>query len=207
MPSFHYANPAVVHWGPGCARERLGEEIRRLDARRVLLVTTRSALRDPRLAPAVEALLGDRLAGRFGEVGEHAPARSVMELAEAARAARADALVSLGGGSPIDAAKAAAFSLATGLDLRLPDSLARARGVKLGPVLPHVALPTTLSAAELSGGAGFSAEGTREKVGVAAPELRPAAALYDAELALATPLALWLSTGIRAVDHAVHREC
>jgi alcohol dehydrogenase class IV len=203
MPAFHYANPPVIHWGVGCARERLGEELQRLGARRVLLVTTRSAVRDPRLAPAVESLLGGRLAGRSGEVGEHAPARSVMEVAEAARAARADALVSLGGGSPIDAAKAAAFSLATGLDLRIPEALARARGAKLGQVLPHVALPTTLSAAELSGGAGFSAEGTREKVGVSAPELRPAAVLYDAELALPTPLALWLSTGIRAVDHAV----
>jgi alcohol dehydrogenase class IV len=83
MPAFHYANPPVIHWGVGCARERLGEELQRLGARRVLLVTTRSAVRDPRRAPAVESLLGGRLAGRSGEVGEHAPARSVMEVAEA----------------------------------------------------------------------------------------------------------------------------
>jgi alcohol dehydrogenase class IV len=69
--------------------------------------------------------------------------------------------------------------------------------------LPHVAIPTTLSVAELSSQAGFSAEGSLEKVGVAAPELMPAAVIYDAELAVRTPLELWLSTGIRAVDHAV----
>jgi alcohol dehydrogenase class IV len=202
MPTFRYANPEVIHWGAGCVRERLMEEVLRLGARRVLLVTTRSAEKDPRLAPAVEALLADRLAGRFAGVGQHAPARSVMEAVAVARGLRADALVSLGGGSPIDAAKATALSLATGIDLGTPEGLERARGARLADVLPHLAIPTTLSAAELSGSAGVSAEGTREKVGIAAPELRPAAVLYDADLALQTPLPLWLSTGIRAVDHA-----
>jgi alcohol dehydrogenase class IV len=203
MAAFHYANPRTIHWGAGCAPAELGRELDRLGARRAFLVTTRSAAADPRLAPAVEALLGARFAGRFAAVGQHAPVRSVVAAVEAARAARPDALVSLGGGSPIDAAKAVAFALAAGLDLSAPDAPARARGVTLERVLPHLAIPTTLSAAELSGAAGFSAEGTREKVGVAAPELLPTAVLYDGALALATPLELWLSTGLRAVDHAV----
>jgi alcohol dehydrogenase class IV len=201
VPTFRYANPQVIHWGEGALRE-LPAELDRVGARRVLLVTTASALADDRLAPAVERAIAGRLAGRC-TVAQHAPAASVMDAVEAARAAAADALVSLGGGSPIDAAKAAAFSLASGLDLRDPEAPARAREVKLGRVLPHVALPTTLSAAELSSSAGFSAEGTREKVGVAAPALGAAAVVYDAALAVQTPLPLWLSTGIRAVDHAV----
>jgi maleylacetate reductase len=203
MGTFQYANPEVIHWGPGCIREKLDSELRRAGARRALLITTGSSLRDPELGPRIEALLGDRLAGRFAGIGQHAPARSVMEAVQAARETRADVLVSLGGGSPIDATKAVAFSLATGLDLTLPDAPARARKAKVDRALPHLALPTTLSVAELSGSAGFSSEGTREKVGVAGPELRPAAVFYDAELALRTPLPLWLSTGIRAVDHAV----
>ncbi len=202
MPVHRHANPRTIHWGPGCVREQLDEELRAAGATRVLLVTTRSAAAHPHLAPAVEKVIGDRLAGRFEGIGQHAPAASVMEAVEAARAARADALVSLGGGSPIDAAKAVAFSLATGLDLRLPDAPARARGAAPSGTLPHVAIPTTLSAAEMSSAAGFSAEGTREKVGVSAPALTAAAVLYDAELAVHTPLPLWLSTGIRAVDHA-----
>jgi maleylacetate reductase len=202
MPTFQYANPALIHWGPGCVREKLPEELRKGGARRVLLVTTRSATQDPRLAPAIEALLGERLAGRI-TIGEHAPLRSVLEGVAAARTREVDALVSLGGGSPIDAAKAIAFSLTSGIDLALPDAQARGRQATLDRILPHVAIPTTLSAAELSGSAGYSAERTREKTGVASPALRPAAVLYDAELALATPLPLWLSTGVRALDHAV----
>src|SRR5437868_6150762 len=165
MPTFHYSNPEVIHWGAGCLREKLDSELRRVGGRRVFVVTTKSAVREPALAPAVEALPG--------------------------------------GGSPIDAAKTVSSSPATGLDVTLPDAPARARGAKLERVLPHLAVPTTLSVAELAGSAGFSAEGTKEKVGVAAPELRPAAVFYDADLAVKTPLELWLTTGIRGVDHAV----
>jgi alcohol dehydrogenase len=198
LAQFRYANPAVIHFGEGCVEPGLLEALG--PARRVLLVTTASALKDERLAPYVERLLGDRLLGR-AIIGQHAPAASVMEAAAAAR--DADALVSLGGGSPIDAAKAVAFSLATGLDLRAPDAPKRSRSLAVRGALPHFALPTTLSVAELSGSAGFSAEGTREKVGVNAPQLVPSAVFYDARLALSSPLPLWLSTGIRAVDHAV----
>src|SRR6266852_3332449 len=170
MPTFQYSNPEVIHWGAGSLREKLDAELRRVGGRRVFIVTTKSAVREPALAPAVEALLGDRFAGRFADIGQHAPARSVMDAVRAAREARADTLLSLGGGSPIDAAKTVAFSLATGLDVTLPDAPARARGAKLERALPHLAVPTTLSVAEL---------------------------------AVKTPLDLWLTTGIRAVDHAV----
>ena len=203
MPTFQYSNPETIHWGPGILREKLDAELKRVGARRVFVIATKSAVRDPALAPAVQALLGERFAGRFADIGQHAPARSVMAAVLAAREARADALLSVGGGSPIDAAKTVAFSLASGLDVTLPDAPARSRSVKLERTVPHLAVPTTLSVAELAGSAGFTAEGTKEKVGVAAPQLRPAAVFYDAELAVKTPLDLWLSTGIRAVDHAV----
>ena len=62
---------------------------------------------------------------------------------------------------------------------------------------------TTLSAAELSGLAGVTTETEHEKVGLRGQALIPTAVFFDAELSLETPLELWLSTGIRAVDHAV----
>ncbi|MBA2447546.1 MAG: iron-containing alcohol dehydrogenase, partial [Chloroflexi bacterium] len=203
--TFTYSNPTVVHWGPRCLTERLDGELRRLGARRAFVVTTRSVARDPVLIESLEVQLGDRLVGCFAGIGQHAPALSVAEAAVAAREARPDVLLSFGGGSPIDAAKAIAFALATDLDLADPSAPARAAEIStIGrPVLPHLAVPTTLSAAEMSGSAGFSAVETREKVGLRAPELLPAAVFYDAELSLQTPAELWLSTGIRAVDHAV----
>lgn len=190
MSWFRYGNPPLVVWGAGSV-VRLVDET----ARRVFLVTTRSV--NASLGEVIERLLGARLAGRFAGVRQHAPIDDVRAAAEAARAVKPDLLVSLGGGSAIDTAKSVAFMLATGLDL---GDLEAARGLE-PDALPHVAVPTTLSAAEMDGSAGLTVDG--EKVGVQAPTLMPRAVLYDAELATKTPLELWLSTGIRAVDHAV----
>lgn len=202
--SFEYANPEIIHWGEGCVARRLPAELDRLQASRAFVIATGSVARTPALLKAIEGALGHRLVGMHAGIGEHAPAEDVAVAVEAARRAAPTSLVSVGGGSPIDAAKTVAFALATGLDVAAPDAARRARGLALAGkrVLPHLAVPTTLSVAELSSAAGFSAPGTREKVGVAAPELRCAAVFYDGALAVHTPLDLWLATGVRAVDHA-----
>src|SRR5207253_2799120 len=98
-----------------------------------------------------------------------------------------------------------AFALATGLDLRDPDAASKARAFapRAAEMVAHLAIPTTLSAAELSGLAGFTTEAEHEKVGLRGEALIPQTVFFDAELSLQTPLDLWLSTGIRAVDHAV----
>ena len=63
-------------------------------------------------------------------------------------------------------------------------------------------MPTTLSVAELAAGAGFTND-SGDKAGMRDPRLLPETVIYDPELTLWTPLELWLSTGIRALDHAV----
>jgi maleylacetate reductase len=201
--TFSYANPARIHWGAGALEQHLGAELDRLGARRAVVVTTRSVAANPNLLGELEQRLGSRCVGAFSAIGQHAPAESVAAAVAAARAADADALISFGGGSPIDAAKSVAFALATGLDLSQPDAAGTARGMRPSRLLPHVAIPTTLSAAELSGLAGFTTETEHEKVGLRGEALIPAMVIFDAELSLHTPLELWLSTGIRAVDHAV----
>jgi alcohol dehydrogenase len=183
--------------------ERLDGELRRLRAEHVFVVTTRSVARNPDLLPALVERLGARCVGHFSAIGQHAPARSVADAVEAVREARPDALISLGGGSPIDATKAVALALATGLDLNDPSASARAASLEPRDLLPHVSVPTTLSVAELSGMAGFTSEDAHQKVGLRAEGMTPAVVFYDASLTLPTPIDLWLSTGIRAVDHAV----
>lgn len=179
MPTgvFTYSNPRVIHWGPGSIAQ-LGAELQRLEAPRVALVTTRSLLDSiSRLGfePAATVV-----------IGQHAPTAHVREGAEDIGLAGARAIVSFGGGSAIDAAKIISVRLA-GED---------------GNALPHIAVPTTLSAAELAAGAGFTNE-AGDKAGMRDPRLMPQAVIYDAELTLTTPMDLWLSTGIRALDHAV----
>ena len=203
--SFTYANPPRIHWGAGCLVDRLEQELTERKAQRVFVVSTRSVANHPELGGRLIGLLGTRCVGQFASIGQHAPAAAVAEATRAAAAANPDLLVSFGGGSPIDATKAVVFSLATGLDLSQPTAAQEARryNPSLDSVVPHVAIPTTLSVAELSGLAGFTTETEHEKVGLRGEVLLPRAVIFDAELSLHTPLELWLSTGIRAVDHAV----
>jgi maleylacetate reductase len=201
--TFKYANPGRIHWGAGCLPDRLADELEVLGAQRVFVISTQSVAGNAELGGRLSELLGQRQVGRFDAIGQHAPAASVVAAVEAARQARPDLIVSFGGGSPIDAAKSVAFALATGLDMADPRAAENARGLRPASLLPHLAIPTTLSVAELSANAGFSTEGEREKVGLRAEGLVPASVIYDAELSLHTPMELWLSTGIRAVDHAV----
>jgi maleylacetate reductase len=56
--------------------------------------------------------------------------------------------------------------------------------------------------AELAAGAGFT-DDTGTKAGMREPGLMPRAVIYDPSVTLGTPMELWLSTGIRALDHAV----
>jgi maleylacetate reductase len=181
---FAYANPPVIRWGAGSSAE-LADDVAGLGGTCVAIVTTRSLSAG---AGPLDRLRRTLPVAAAVTVGQHAPVAEVERATEAIDAAGADLIVSLGGGSPIDAAKIAALTVAERRSQDRP--------------LPHVAVPTTLSTAELASGAGFTdAEGS--KVGRRDPRMLPDVVVYDGELALSTPLELWLSTGIRALDHAV----
>jgi 3-oxoacid CoA-transferase len=185
---FRYANPPVVRWGEGSVQE-LPAEVERSGGTIVAVVTTRSVASNPSVMDRICALLpGDQPVGTV-TVGQHVPAAEIEQAAAEVAAHGADVVVSVGGGSPIDAAKIIARSVAD-------------RSDETAPSLPHVAVPTTLSTAELASGAGFT-DAAGKKVGRRDARMLPDAVIYDGELALETPLPLWLSTGIRALDHAV----
>jgi maleylacetate reductase len=173
---FNYSNPHIIHWGAGSV-SHLGSELTRLSTERTVLVTTRSLL------SSLDALSIKPAATVV--IAQHAPMSQIDAGFEEASSVRADGIVSFGGGSAIDAAKIISVRLANG-----------------GRALPHLALPTTLSVAELAAGAGFTNE-AGDKAGMRDPRLLVETVIYDAALTLATPMELWLSTGIRALDHAV----
>jgi alcohol dehydrogenase class IV len=174
---FTYSNPRVIHWGPGSVAQ-LGAELQRLEALRVGLVTTRS------LIASADRLGADPAATVV--IGQHAPMSQIRAGVEEARAAKVDGIVSFGGGSAIDAAKVISVQIADGD----------------GRPIPHIAIPTTLSVAELAAGAGYTND-AGDKAGMRDPRLMVETVIYDAALTLATPMQLWLSSGIRALDHAV----
>jgi alcohol dehydrogenase len=168
----------------------LGAELQRRHISRALVVTGTSLGRS-KLLDTVKGAAGAALAGVFTGAAQHVPSRSVDSLVDEARRLDADCLISFGGGSPIDTAKVAAMRL---LDDR-----------PAGAEIPHLAVPTTLSAGEFTPFGGVTDEAKRQKGGVGDQRLQPKVVILDPELTRETPAWLWASTGMRALDHAV--EC
>jgi maleylacetate reductase len=186
--SFHYANPRAIHFGAG-SLSQLGPELNRLQVTHVAVITTRSLVEERNLLNRVLGAMGEAQVKTTEVVTQHAPMTEIDAAIERTTQVGVDGIVSFGGGSAIDAGKVIAVKLADRHGLAY-------RG------LPHVAIPTTLSTAELAGSAGYTDE-AGDKAGMRDVRLLLDSVIYDAELTLATPMPLWLSTGIRALDHAV----
>ena len=208
------AQERIVHGLP--AGQAVRAEAERLGARRVFLVSGRSlgALADGPLQ-RVAAALGPLHAGTYAAVRAHSPREDVVAAAQAARAAGADLLVGVGGGSAIDAAKAVQVCLWHGLETPqameayrsgAPADIARpiappADGVRM------LAVSTTLSAPEFTGMAGITDTSTPAKQMFAHRLMVPRTAILDPGATLDTPMDLLFSTAIRSVDHAVECWC
>ena len=166
---------------------QLADEVKRVGGQRAFLITGKSLATQSNVVNRIEQALGSQHVGTFSSIRQHSPKGDVAQAAEQARTLKADVLISVGGGSPIDATKAMAQAI-------LQES---------GNLLPHIAIPTTLSAAEFSHLVGVTDESAKMKSGFADVKLAPRSVILDASLTLTTPMQLWLSTGIRSLDHAV----
>lgn len=180
---YHFTRLETVVFGVGKV-ESLGRELARRGAKRALIVTGKTLGRS-KLLDKVKNAAGPAIAGVFTGAAQHVPSHTVTELVEEARRVGADAMVSFGGGSPIDTVKNAAWQLMGAREIL------------------HIAMPTTLSAGEFTPGGGVTDESTKVKGGVADPRLQARVVILDPALTVETPAWLWASTGMRALDHAV----
>ncbi len=204
------AQERVLFGGP--AAEAVVTEAEHYGARRVFVTSTRSlAALDEGPLQDIECALGDRYAGTFSAISSHSPREDVIAAADAARAADADMLVAVGGGSVVDATKV--VQLCLWHDVLTPDALTPfAAGfernkpamfdVPYDPVR-MIAVPTTLSAADFTSRAGITNTEARTKMAFNHRMLVPRSVVLDPVVTLRTPEWLLYSTGIRALDHSV----
>jgi len=206
----------VVYGRPAGAALRA--EAERLGAKKVFITTSKSVAQSALLASIIDGL-GELHAGTYAGITAHSPRPCVVEGAAMARAAGADLIVAVGGGSVIDATKT--ILIALWQDVTTVDELDayRAGKPKEGAAPPSeairppadairmIAVPTTLSAAEFNAFAGISdpRKGIKESFGHRL--IVPRVIVLDPAATLATPMDLMLSTGLKAVDHAVERLC
>ena len=217
MRTLTFAFPAIerlVYGKPAAATLRAESE--RLGARRVFLIVSGTMNRTTDEVEKVRTALAERYAGGFDGIPPFTPRSAVVEAARAARTSDADLIVTFGGGSVTEAGKLVRLCLQhhiTDVDGFEPFRIiVDAQGKRTapayeGPAIPQIAIPTTLSAGEFHAGGGATDERLNVKQSYANPLMIPRVILFDPAPTRHTPLWVWLSTGVRALDHATEGLC
>jgi maleylacetate reductase len=191
-------------------------EAERLGAERVFLLVSGTLNRETDAVETMAGALGSRYAGRWDHMPSHSPREAVVGCANAAREAGCDLLVSFGGGSATDGGKAVTICLehditdAEGLEpfrTRVDENGKRIRPEYAAPGVRQIVVPTTLSGGEFNARAGITNSVEKLKQSFMHPGIIPISVILDPAATVYTPEWLWLSTGIRAVDHAVETYC
>jgi len=193
------------------AAEAVVEQMDRLRAARAFLMVSGTLNRETDEIEKIRKALGARCVATFDAMPPHTPREAVIAASEQARNADADLIVTVGGGSITDGAKAVQLCLAnnvrTALDI---DRIRASKGVSpdmTAPTVRQISVPTTIAGGEFSAIAGVTNQQTKVKETLRHHLLMPRAAILDPAVTVHTPEWLWLSTGIRAVDHCVEGLC
>jgi maleylacetate reductase len=176
MEPFVYTGlPGRVVFGAG-ALKRLSDEIGRLGAKRVFVITTPNQKAD---GEALAASLVSLVAALYSNATMHTPVEVTEDALAEVRRVGADCLVALGGGSTIGLAKA----------------------IALRTDLPQIAIPTTYAGSEMTPILGETKNG--RKTTQKSLKVLPEVVIYDVELTMTLPKGLSGTSGINAIAHAV----
>ncbi|KAJ5748217.1 uncharacterized protein N7511_009913 [Penicillium nucicola] len=182
------------------------------NASRVYVICSGTLARTTDTLGRLTATIGpEKIVGRRIGMKSHTLWSEVLEITAEARAAQADLILTIGAGSLTDGAKIIALALAN--DIRTPEELETlAQGPNKreniqNPTVPIISVPTSLSAGEYSNFAGGTEDHSKRKYSFQSPTRGPELVILDPELAQSTPDSIWLSTGVRAVDHCIETLC
>ncbi len=200
MTEFRYIGYAQeIIFGAG-SLARLSEAVGGFHWQRLMLCASSSARRSGHVA-SIETVLGERLAAIYDHVQPHVPDFQVAEAAALAAEHQVDAIIGLGGGSPIGMAKA----VSQALEEKGTGQPARAAFPTDQPLVPVVAIPTTYAGSEMTAVYGTTqhSDGLGRKVTVTDPKIAPKLVIYDPLLTLDLPPELTAASGINALAHCV----
>ncbi|MGB5424088.1 MAG: iron-containing alcohol dehydrogenase [Desulfobacterales bacterium] len=200
LSPFSFALPTRIEYGTG-AVEKLADELALINARRVMLITDVRLASSGVLSRFTTHLASKRIAyDIFARVEANPKDYNVEEGAKKAAFDKPDCLVAIGGGSPIDCAKAINVVASNGGQVRDFEGY----GKIPGDVLPLIAIPTTAgSGSEVTFSAVVTDSKEHFKFSIKDPKIAPRVALVDPEMTLSMPAALTAATGMDALTHAI----
>src|SRR4051812_17983343 len=177
------------------ALENLPAELKRNKARRAFILCGRTVSRKTDLIARMRRILGDSCAGVFDEIEKDSTLPSVLAATAAARAANADLLISVGGGSVTQATRVVAILLAEkgaphDLITQYPDNAPAISPKLLAPKLPIINVLTVPTSAQNRGGSALRDDTLDHRMEFFDPKTRPKALFWDADALLTAPASL-----------------
>jgi alcohol dehydrogenase class IV len=198
--TFKFFIPTEVVWGRGISTQT-GELLQKFNPHKVLIVTDKGVRTAGLLEGIEKSLHGQELVYEiFDEVEPNPSAETVQKGLEFLKANVCNVVLSVGGGSSIDTAKAIAALAAN------PGHILEYEGVgKLKhPSIPHIAIPTTAgTGSEGTNSTVITNKETQFKTAVLSPYIFPTMAILDPVLTLHLPQTITAATGMDALTHAI----
>ena len=209
---FNPAVPTRIVFGQG-KTESLRDEVRNLGGKRVLVLSGRTVAEQTNSVNRIVENLGDMSAGVYSNLTQRAPLATAVEAANMAVSNGVDTLVGVGGSTISDASRMIAVLMAEGITtVEQLRRLGEEQNMTLTPNLDGKTLPlqvsisTTLSAGEFNmGGGNVLDDLAGHKIRVRHPRLYADLIVLDSVMTEGTPDWLWLSTGVKALDHCIER--
>lgn len=196
---FEFMTIGRIYFQPGSIK-KLGEEVKTLRGRKVLLVTDKGVRNSGILTKAIESLEKEGLSYVvFDEVEPNPSLETAQKGYALLKEKGCDTLAAVGGGSPMDTAKA------IGIQATNPEPLLKYEGFNkvVNPLPPLIAVPTTAGTGSEVTGASVITDRTRKyKTPIRSPFLIPRVALLDPEVLATLPPLVLASTGMDALTHA-----
>ncbi|MBD5303405.1 MAG: iron-containing alcohol dehydrogenase [Bacteroides sp.] len=200
MENFVFCSPTEFIFGKE-TQKKTGEALKKYGARKVMIVYGSERIKDNGLLKEIEDSMSESGIEfcEFGGIAPNPTADSVYAGIEKARAENVDFLLAVGGGSPIDAAKAIALGVVADEDFW---NFYGGHSTPKGALPVGVVLTIPAAGSEGSGNSVITNEKTHQKISVRYPNfLRPRFAIMNPELTYSLP---WFQTACGIVDMMAH---
>jgi len=198
--TFLFTLPTRIVFGPGCLKT-LPEALKALKAAHPLIVTDKGVAAAGILDKALAHLEGKVKYAVFDGVEANPKDVNVAEGVKAYSSSGADSIVAIGGGSPIDCAKAIGVLAANGTsDIKAYEG----KNAPSKPLPPLVVVPTTAgTGSELTFSSVITDTKNKYKMTIKNAHTAPKTAVCDPELTLSVPADITAATGMDALTHAI----
>ena len=196
--SFIYFNPPKIVYGENTVND-MGIEVGELGCSKAFVITDPGVVAAGLTVRVVKAL-GGKHVGTYDEVLQDSGHHIINQAAEAVKKSGADCIVSIGGGSVIDTAKAVCILLKSG------GQIEDYTGFQMlsEPQAPHIAIPTTAgTGSEVTNCAVVKDWDRNQKQLLGSDYIIPNTAVLDPTLTTGLPPMLTATTGMDAMSHAV----